>query len=153
MLFPVLSFFFILLLFLNAFSVDFAHDLLDKMIFHPTNIFTALILPIALLSTLIQFLARKDKKLEQTFGQALCSDKSYLLMAGRWSLINAPNEYYYSCRFYEKGINDFQPRLVSPQAALVVTCLCLRLLFPILNQCIKGRSIFIQPRFINGSPY
>lgn len=64
MLFPVLSFLFVLLLFLNAFKIEFAHDLLDKMIFHPTNIFTALILAIALLSTLIQFLARKDKRLE-----------------------------------------------------------------------------------------
>ena len=62
MLFPVLSFLFVVLLFLNAFKVDFAHDLLDKMIFHPTNIFTALILPIALLATLIQFLASKERK-------------------------------------------------------------------------------------------
>ena len=30
-------------------------------------------------------------------------------MRGKWSLVNDPTEYYYSsCRFYEKGINDFE---------------------------------------------
>jgi hypothetical protein len=29
-------------------------------------------------------------------------------MRGKWSLVSDPTEYYYSsCRFYEKGINDF----------------------------------------------
>jgi hypothetical protein len=30
-------------------------------------------------------------------------------MKGKWSLVNDPSEYYYSsCRFYEKGVNDFE---------------------------------------------
>jgi len=30
-------------------------------------------------------------------------------MRGKWSLVNNPSEYYYSsCRFYEKGINNFE---------------------------------------------
>ena len=30
-------------------------------------------------------------------------------MRGKWSLVNDPTEYYHSsCRFYEKGINDFE---------------------------------------------
>ena len=30
-------------------------------------------------------------------------------MRGKWRLVNEPTEYYYSsCRFYEKGINDFE---------------------------------------------
>jgi putative transposase len=30
------------------------------------------------------------------------------LMRGKWNLVTDPTEYYYSsCKFYEKGINDF----------------------------------------------
>lgn len=55
-IFHTISLFFLILLFFNAFSFDFAHDILESLIFHPKNKFIALILPVSLTISVIHFM-------------------------------------------------------------------------------------------------
>lgn len=54
--FHITSVLFLILLFLNAFKVDFARELLDVMIFNPSNTFIALIVPVSLTISLVHLI-------------------------------------------------------------------------------------------------